>query len=89
MRPEITIIFNAPTAADLEIGKESKAVVGVLDTVSAVSTALLDNGYKISRIPLSPPVQAVKDKLRELKTDLVFNLFEGFFDNPHSEAEIA
>jgi D-alanine-D-alanine ligase len=89
MRPEITIIYNAPTSSDLEMGKESKAVLGVLDCVSAVSTALLDGGYKISRIPLAPPMENVKAKLATLKTDLVFNLFEGFFENPQSEAEVA
>ena len=73
----------------LEIGKEDRAVLGVLDAVSAVSAALIDKGYKVTRLSLAPPLESVKEKLKILKTDLVFNIFEGFFDYPQSEAEVA
>jgi D-alanine-D-alanine ligase len=68
---------------------EEKAVLGVLDEVTAVYQALSDLGYEVERIPLFPPLEQVREKLKELKTDLVFNLFEGFDGCPETEAMVA
>jgi len=59
-----------------------------MDSVRAVHRALYELGYQVVRIPLSPPLENARDKLKSLRTDIVFNLFEGFEGNPESEAII-
>jgi D-alanine-D-alanine ligase len=55
----------------------------------AAHRALDELGYKVTIVPLLPPVEHARDLLRALDTDLVFNLFEGFDDRPKTEATIA
>jgi D-alanine-D-alanine ligase len=68
---------------------EVEAVVGVLDVVQAVHQALTELDYEAMQIGLAPPLEAVREKLEELKLDLVFNLFEGFDGRPETEAVVA
>ncbi len=85
MRRRITIIYNQPQSSRYDNTHEEKAVLGVLDAVNAVHKALRELGYNISLLPLLPPLEEARQKLLELQTDIVFNLFEGFCGEPQTE----
>jgi D-alanine-D-alanine ligase len=89
VRSKIAIIYNEPSPSRYQAMGEEKAVLGVLDEVEAVHKALTDLKYPIVRAPLSPPLKQVREKLKSLKVDLVFNLFEGFDGRPETEAIVA
>ncbi len=89
MCSRVAIIYNEPIPGRYSAMGEEKAVLGVLDEVTAVHQALTDLGYEVERIPLSPSLEQVRDKLKELNADLVFNLFEGFDGRPETEAMVA
>jgi D-alanine-D-alanine ligase len=89
VRPEITIIYNNPFIGKYKNTGEESAVLGILECVEAVSQALIELGYTVNRLALSPPLETVRDQMKAIKTGLVFNLFEGFFYQPESEAEVA
>lgn len=89
MRPEIAIIYNEPLADRYSDMGESKAEFGVLDEVEAVHQALAASGYSALRVPLRPPLNQVREVLRGLRADLIFNLFEGFDGQPETEAAVA
>ena len=86
---KIAVIYNVPTSGRYSRVGEEKAELGVIDSVKAVHRALRALGYAVVRIPLSPPLEKAQEKLKSLKVDLIFNLFEGFADSPETEAAIA
>ncbi|MBN2076519.1 MAG: ATP-grasp domain-containing protein [Dehalococcoidales bacterium] len=84
----ITVIYNQPVSSYYSRTGEEEAVKGVLTEASAVKGALLESGYQVACIPLSLPFEEARESLWQLKTDLVFNLFEGFPGYPETEADI-
>jgi D-alanine-D-alanine ligase len=82
----VAIIYNEPCSSRYDATGEAKAVLGVLDSVEAVHQALLEFGYCVIRVPLTPPIEQARRKLDSLDADLVFNLFEGFCGYPETEA---
>ncbi|OGN90592.1 MAG: hypothetical protein A2158_00525 [Chloroflexi bacterium RBG_13_46_14] len=84
----ITVIYNEPVSSYYSGTGEEKAVSGVLTEVAAVKKALLESEYQVACIPLSLPFEEAREILGKLKTDLVFNLFEGFPGYPDTEADI-
>ena len=86
MRPLITLIYNKPRASRYWPLGEMKAVLAVAEEMKAVYRALLRLGFRVSTVALSPPMDRVSRRLERLKTDLVFNLFEGFDGEPMTEA---
>jgi D-alanine-D-alanine ligase len=89
MCSRVAIIYNDPIPSRYELMGEAQAVLGVLDVVQAVRQALIELDYEVTLVALAPPLEAVREKLKELKTDLVFNLFEGFDGCPETEAVVA
>jgi len=88
--PEITIVYNEPFPNGIPEGEEeARAELGVLECVNAVNIALLDCGYIVHHMPLLPPLEYARFQLSRVPTKLVFNLFEGFYDDPYSEADVA
>jgi D-alanine-D-alanine ligase len=87
--PKAAIVYNEPVEDRYTALGEQKAVQGVLVEVKAVEQALVRLGYAVERLPISPPLESVKDRLRQLTTDIVFNLFEGFAGRPETEATMA
>lgn len=85
-RRRIAVVYNEPYPSRYDTIGEEIAALGVLESVEAVSSALLDLGYDTLKIPLASPIEAAEEKLRSLKVDLVFNLFEGFCGQPETEA---
>ena len=86
MHTRVAIVYNEPCHSRYDAVSEEKAVLGVLEAVAAVQQALLEIGCDVIRVPLLPPLERVKRKLKSLRTDLVFNLFEGFCGCPETEA---
>ncbi|MBI4295825.1 MAG: ATP-grasp domain-containing protein [Chloroflexi bacterium] len=89
MRPTVAIVYNDPIPARYEAIGEEKAIFGVLDEVAAVAEALVELGYPYVRLPLTPPIQQTKARLKGHPADLFFNLFEGFDGRPETEARMA
>ncbi len=89
MHPKVAIIYNEPVPDRYGAMGEEKAVLGVLDEVEAVHRALAESGYLVARVPLLPPLEQVRQRLKNLSADLVFNLFEGFDGCPETEAAVA
>jgi D-alanine-D-alanine ligase len=86
MRTRIAIVYNEPAPSRYDLAGESDAVIGVLQTLKAAYRALHELGYRVTRVPLSPPVERVRETLAGLHTNLVFNLFEGLCGSPETEA---
>ena len=86
MHMRVALVYNEPCHSRYDAVSEEKAVLGVLEAVAAVQQALLEIGCDVIRVPLLPPLERVKRKLKSLRTDLVFNLFEGFCGCPETEA---
>ncbi len=89
MRPKIAIIYNEPAPDRYAAIGEKVAVLGVLKEVDAVHQALSELGYSVTRVPLIPPLERVREQLGRLDADVVFNLFEGFDGSPETEAHVA
>lgn len=89
MRMRVTIVYNEPRHPGYETVVDEKAVLGVLEAVDAVHQALLELDFDVTVLPLVPPLEQAQAELRNVNTDLVFNLFEGFFGYPETEAVIA
>jgi D-alanine-D-alanine ligase len=85
---KVALIYNQPETDRYQAMGESAAELGVLDEVKAVQKALSELRY-IQAVPLSPPLSQVRKTLRELRADVVFNLFEGFDGSPGTEAAVA
>ncbi|MBI2853829.1 MAG: ATP-grasp domain-containing protein [Chloroflexi bacterium] len=89
MRLTVAIIYNQPDQGRYFSMGENRAVEGVLDEVKAVHQALVGKGHTATRVGLCPPLGAVVSSLRQLRADVVFNLFEGFDGSPETEALVA
>jgi len=86
---KIAIIFNQPSSDRYSEMGESKAVAGVLEEVRPVYRALSELGHSVTKVPLRPPLEHVREKLKAISAELVFNLFEGFEGLPQTEATVA
>jgi D-alanine-D-alanine ligase len=86
---KVAIIYNEPEPDRYQTMGESKAELGVMDEVKAVSQALIDLHYSSLLIPLRPPLEQVKKKLQALEAEVIFNLFEGFDGCPETEGKVA
>jgi len=96
MREKVAVIYNEPLPGRYHDLGEGGAVAGVLDAVASVCQALNALEYEVQVLALKPPLSKIKNQksnikeaLKQLSVDIVFNLFEGFDDSPKSEAEVA
>jgi D-alanine-D-alanine ligase len=86
---KVAVIYNDPTADRYHSMGESKAELGVMDEVKAVSEALEELKYPFILVPLHPPLEEVRKILQILVVDVVFNLFEGFDGCTETEGQVA
>jgi D-alanine-D-alanine ligase len=86
MYKRIAIVYNEPQPSGYDTNHEEKAVLGVLEAVSAVQQAVQELGKSSVLVPLVPPFEEARKKLAVLDVDVVFNLFEGFCGEPATEA---
>lgn len=82
----VAIVYNEPQPSGYDDTHEEKAVLGVLEAVTAVNEAAHELGYAAALLPLVPPFEEARRKLEALDVDVVFNLFEGFCGEPETEA---
>lgn len=85
MHSKVAIVYNEPIPSRYAAMGEEKAILGVLDAVEAVNKALDELGYEVVRVPLQPPLEKAKAKIKAWEADLIFNLFEGFDGCPETE----
>jgi D-alanine-D-alanine ligase len=81
----IAIVYNEPDVSRYITTHEKLAIVAVLEAVEAVYDSIIDLGHDAIVVPLVPPFEEARRTLEILEVDLVFNLFEGFFDQPETE----
>lgn len=86
MCARIAIVYNEPDPSFYDEVHEELAVVAVLKAVEAAHDSIIKLGHDVFVVPLAPPFTTARQKLGFLEVDLVFNLFEGFFDAPETEA---
>jgi D-alanine-D-alanine ligase len=86
---KVALIYNQPDSDRYQALGESKAELGVLDEVKAVSQALDELKYSYILVPLRPPLESVKEVIWALDADVIFNLFEGFDGCPETEGKVA
>jgi D-alanine-D-alanine ligase len=86
---KVSIIYNQPEPDRYHAMGESKAELGVMDEVQAVSQALAELHYSFNQVPLRPPLEEVEKNLRSIDAEVVFNLFEGFDGSPETESKVA
>jgi D-alanine-D-alanine ligase len=86
MRMRVAVVYNKPQPSRYDATGEQQSVLGVLEAVKAVHQALVELEFDVTLVPLVPPLEQVEKDLRNLKRDLVFNLFEGFCGEPETEA---
>lgn len=86
MCPRVTIVYNEPQPSIYDRAGEREAVLGVMQSVTAVKAALEERKYDVTCVPLVPPAGRAVAVLEALDTDVVFNLFEGFCGQPETEA---
>ena len=86
MLRRVAVVYNEPQPSGYDDTHEEKAVLGVLEAVTAVYEAARELGYEASLLPLVPPFEEARQKLAALNVDVVFNLFEGFCGEPETEA---
>jgi len=82
------VVYNEPVASRYSDAGEQAAVAGVLDAVNAVHKSLSELDHAVELVPLALPAENAIARLKSLKVDLVFNLFEGFPGYPETEALI-
>ncbi|MDD5092978.1 MAG: ATP-grasp domain-containing protein [Dehalococcoidia bacterium] len=89
MRSKIAIVYNDPIPDRYTQFGEADAVSDVLEEVETVNDALKELGYDVINVPLVPPLDEVRETIRNLDVDIFFNLFEGFAGQPDTEPIIA
>jgi D-alanine-D-alanine ligase len=85
----VAIIYNQPAPDRYHDMGESKAELGVMDEVNAVSQGLTELGLPFIPVPLHPPLSAVYQTLKSIRAAVIFNLFEGFDGSPDTEGKVA
>src|SRR5438105_5019218 len=88
MRPtRVLVLYNEPVLPANHPDAESEHEI--LYTVEVVAKTLLQAGFEVSRLGASYNPGTLLVGLRNLRPDVVFNLFEGTADQGHTEAYVA
>lgn len=74
---EIYLIFNG--------GRTQEESDDVMGCVLSVERSLRNCGYDVIKLSLNGSMEEVAEKLRGLSGKVVFNLFEGLYDDPQTE----
>lgn len=85
----VAVIYNQPDPDRYHAMGESRAELGVMDEVKAVSRSLTELRLPFTLVPLQPPLSRVYQTLKSVKTSVIFNLFEGFDGSPETEGKVA
>src|SRR4051812_22518243 len=83
----VLVLYNEPVLPETHPHFESES--GVFGTAEAVGACLARSGFAVNMLALGRAPGDLVDTLQGDPPDLVFNLFEGFVDDPRSEDRIA
>ena len=86
MCARVAIVYNKPEVSRYSSRGEDIAVLGVLESVEAVTKALEELKHEIVLVPISPPAENIRNEIMACHADLLFNLFEGLCGFPETEA---
>lgn len=84
---QVVVLYNRPVLPSTHLEYDSDEAVAT--TVDDVCDILAAGGFAITRLGGERDLQSMEMKLRECQPDVVFNLFEGFADQPESEITVA
>lgn len=84
---KILLIYNAPVLPEDHADAESER--DLLQTVDSVFEALLSQEHHVTKLALTDSPEQLIETIRSTQPDIVFNLFEGFGNNPASEYHVA
>jgi len=88
MRPtRVLVLYNEPVLPSGHPDYESEQQV--LFTVDIVSKNLSQAGYAVRRLGVGTDPQVLLDGMRDIRPDVIFNLFEGLPDQGATEAFVA
>jgi D-alanine-D-alanine ligase len=82
----IVIIYNQPVLPDDDPEAESEKWVAT--AVTSVFEALVASGHEVTTLAVGRTRSSLEVDLGKIAPDVVFNLFEGFADQPASEAAV-
>jgi D-alanine-D-alanine ligase len=82
----VVILYNQPMLPDDDPEAESEKWVAT--AVASVHEALAANGHEVLSLAVGRSLSSLGDDLALMAPDVVFNLFEGFADQPASEAQV-
>lgn len=84
-KPEVIVIHN-PAQSE---GPEAMAEAEVLETAAAVGEALTSRGWSVRSLEIPHPLSRAASLLENLpRGSVLFNLFEGFPEEPESEVQV-
>jgi D-alanine-D-alanine ligase len=83
----VLVLYNKPVLPADHPDFESERQV--IDTVGSVRDILTEAGYAVRLLSVDSDPQVLLDGLRDLRPDVVFNLFEGLADQATTEAFVA
>ncbi len=88
MRPaKVLILYNEPVLP--ESHPDAASEHEILWTADAVSKALVQGGYEVSRLGASRDPSVLVNGICRERPDVVFNLFEGTADDASNESSVA
>jgi D-alanine-D-alanine ligase len=85
--PHVLLLYNEPVLPAGHPDAESEH--DILNTLDIVGTVLAEAGHTVSRLGASRDPAALIAGLRQIRPDVVFNLFEGTADQGNTEAYVA
>ena len=74
-KPNIALVYNVKTKAPSDPGYELESEFDSPETIQAIGNAIRENGYDLTGIEMN---RNMADELLSAKTDVVFNIAEGF-----------
>jgi D-alanine-D-alanine ligase len=83
----VLIGFNEPVLPSTHPEADSEREV--LDVVASIADRLDRPGVELTQFGIGRDLSAVRHALQNFQPDVVFNLFEGFGDDPNSECQFA
>lgn len=84
----IALLHNELLPSSYHSFGEGVAVSSVMESVTAVKEVLQSAGHQVTVLGLRPPLANAVAQVTDLKTELVFNLFEGFEGRPETESQL-
>jgi D-alanine-D-alanine ligase len=83
----VLVVYNKPVLSETHL--EAASEHEIVQTAEHVGSRLEQAGYEVRLLPVGRDIDAIRRLLHKFEPDCVFNLFEGFADDPASEWQFA